>query len=166
MNEISVIVEQTQGLVSANFEEVKRQLYVQMDEYRGMVYTEDTVKSAKEDVATLRKVRKAIEDKRKEVKKAQMIPYEEFEAKAKELIQIIDDVINPISEQVETFEVKRKEERLAGIKTYFAEKSADVTGFISFEDIFIESMLNSSTTAKSIKETFDAAIESVRKCLS
>ena len=163
MNEISVIVEQTQGLVSANFEEVKRQLYVQMDEYRGMVYTEDTVKSAKEDVATLRKVRKAIEDERKEVKEAQMIPYEEFEAKAKELIQIIDDVINPISEQVETFEAKRKEERLAGIKTYFAEKSADVTGFISFEDIFIESMLNSSTTAKSIKETFDAAIESVRK---
>ena len=62
MNEISVIVEQTQGLVSANFEEVKRQLYVQMDEYRGMVYTEDSVKSAKEDVATLRKVRKAIEE--------------------------------------------------------------------------------------------------------
>lgn len=163
MNEISVIVEQTQGLVSANFEEVKRQLYVQMDEYRGMVYTEDSVKSAKEDVATLRKVRKAIEDKRKEVKKAQMIPYEEFETKAKELIQIIDDVINPISEQVEAFEVKRKEERLAGIKTYFAEKSADVSEFISFEDIFTDSMLNASTTAKSIKETFDAAIESVRK---
>ena len=69
MNEISVIVEQTQGLVTANFEEVKRQLYVQMDEYRGLVYTDESVKTAKDDVATLRKVRKAIEDKRKEVKR-------------------------------------------------------------------------------------------------
>jgi hypothetical protein len=163
MNEISVIVEQTQGLVTANFEEVKKQLYIQMDEYRNVVYTEDTAKSAKEDVANLRKVRKAIEDKRKEVKKAQMIPYEEFEQKAKELIQIIDDVINPISEQVSVFEEKRKQERLDGIKKYFSEKSADVSRFISFEDVFIDTMLNSTTTAKSIKQSFDNAIEVVAK---
>lgn len=163
MNEINVMVEQKTGLITANFEEVKNQLYVQMDAYRGLVYTDETVKSAKEDVATLRKVRKAIEDKRKEVKKAQMIPYEEFEAKAKELIQIIDDVINPISEQVETFEIKRKEERLAGIKTYFVEKASGFEKYISFDDIFTNSMLNASTTAKSIKETFDIAIENVKK---
>lgn len=163
MNEISVVVEQTTGLVTANFEEVKNQLYVQMDAYRNVVYTEETVKSAKEDVSMLRKVRKAIDDKRKEVKKAQMIPYEEFEQKAKELIQIIDDVINPISDQVETFEIKRKEERLAGIKKYFTEKVAGFEKYISFNDVFVDSMLNVSTTAKSIKETFDAAIENVKK---
>ena len=146
MNEISVIVEQTQGLVTANFEEVKRQLYVQMDKYRGLVYTDESVKTAKDDVATLRKVRKAIEDKRKEVKKAQMIPYEEFEQKAKELVQIIDDVINPISEQIEVFEIKRKQERLDGIKKYFSEISAGIEQFISFDDIFTDSMLNSTTT--------------------
>lgn len=163
MNEIIVSVEQKQGLVTANFEEVKNQLYVQMENYRGIVYTDETVNVAKSDIATLRKVRKAIEDKRKEVKKAQMIPYEEFEAKAKELVEIIDDVINPISEQVEAFEVKRKEERLAGIKTYFAEKITGFEKYISFNDVFTDSMLNVSTTAKSIKETFDNAIESIKK---
>lgn len=163
MNEIIVSVEQKQGLITANFEEVKNQLYIQMDNYRGIVYTDETVNVAKSDIATLRKVRKAIEDKRKEVKKAQMIPYEEFEAKAKELVEIIDDVINPISEQVEAFEVKRKEERLAGIKTYFAEKITGFEKYISFNDVFTDSMLNVSTTAKSIKETFDNAIESIKK---
>lgn len=163
MNEISVIVEQTQGLVTANFEEVKKQLYIQMDEYRGIIYTDDTIKSAKETVAMLRKVRKAIDDKRKEVKKAQMMPYEEFELKAKEMMQIIDDVINPTVEQVSIFEEKAKTDRLDGIKKYFSDKSADVIEFIKFEEVFTDSMLNVSTTAKSIKETFDSAIESVRK---
>lgn len=163
MNEISVVVEQTTGLVTANFEEVKKQLYLQMDEYRGIVYTDDTIKSAKETVAMLRKVKKAINDKCIEVKKVQMVTVDEFIAQAKEMMQIIDDVIDPTVEQVNDFETRRKEERLAGIKTYFSEKSADVMEFISFEDVFTDSMLNSSTTAKSIKETFDAAIESVRK---
>ena len=92
-----------------------------------------------------------------------MIPYEEFEQKAKELVQIIDDVINPISEQIEVFEIKRKQERLDGIKKYFSEISAGIEQFISFDDIFTDSMLNSTTTAKSIKETFDSAVENVKK---
>lgn len=163
MNEISVIVEQTRGIVTTNFEEIKRQLYIQMDEYRGIIYTEDTIKSAKETVAMLRKVKKAINDKRKEVKKEQMLSYEEFEIKIKEMEEIIDDVINPTVEQVSIFEEKAKTERLEGIKKYFSDKSADVIGFISFNDIFIDSMLNASTSAKSIKEKFDNAIESVRK---
>lgn len=163
MNEIIVSVEQTTGIVTANFEEVKNQLYVQMDAYRNVVYTEDTAKSAKDDVAMLRKVKKAIDDKRKEVKKAQMIPYEEFEKKAKELIEIIDDVINPITEQISVFEEKRKQERLDGMKKYFEEKAVGFEKYITFENVFTDSMLNVSTSAKSIKETFDSAIENVKK---
>lgn len=163
MNEISVVVEQTTGLVTANFEEVKKQLYLQMDEYRGIIYTDDTIKSAKETVAMLRKVKKAINDKCIEVKKVQMVTVDEFIAQAKEMMQIIDDVIDPTVEQVNDFEEKRKEERLAGIKTYFAEKVVGFEKYISFNDVFVDSMLNVSTTAKSIKETFDHAIESVVK---
>lgn len=163
MNEIIVSVEQKQGLVTANFEEVKNQLFIQMENYRGIVYTDETVNVAKSDIATLRKVRKAIEDKRKEVKKAQMIPYEEFEAKAKELVEIIDDVINPITEQISVFEEKRKQERLDGMKKYFSDSITGLEKYISFDDIFTNSMLNVSTSAKSIKETFDAAIENCKK---
>ena len=163
MQEIIVTVEQTPGIIQTNFKEVKNQLYLQMDAYRNLTYTVDTVKSAKEDIAMLNKIRKAIEDKRKEIKKAQMLTYDEYAKMSDELIEIIDDVINPIKEQTSVFESKRKKERLVGIKSYFVEKVTGFEKYITFENVFTDSMLNSSTTAKSIKETFDAAIESVKK---
>ena len=163
MNEIIVKVEQTPGIINANFEEVKRQLYLQMDQYRGMIYTEETVKTAKEDISMLNKVRKAIEDRRKEIKKAQMVTYEEYAKMSDELIGIIDDVINPIKEQTSVFEEKRRKERLDEIKKYFSEAVTGFEKYISFDDIFTDSMLNVSTSAKSIKETFDAAIENCKK---
>lgn len=41
-----------------------------MSAYTDVVYTEDTMKAAKDDRATLNKFKKVIEDRRKEVKKS------------------------------------------------------------------------------------------------
>lgn len=163
MQELSVVVEQKQGLVTANFEEVKSQLYLAISEYRGLTYTEETAVQAKADISTLRKLRKAIDDKRKEVKKAQMIPYEEFEKKAKELVAIIDEAINPIEEQISEFETNRKAERKEGILKYFNSTSELVADYADFNFVFNEKMLNVSTTQKSIKESIDTYVDSVKR---
>ena len=60
-------------------------------------------------------MKKAIDDKRKEVKNQYMIPYNDFEGKAKELMQIIDQPIGLISQQITEMEERRKAEKKAKI---------------------------------------------------
>jgi hypothetical protein len=163
MQELQVVVEQKSAIISANFEELKTQLHTALEEYKGLTYTEDTVAIARTDVANLRKLVKAIEEKRKEVKKAHMIPYEEFEDKAKELVKIINDTIEPIEKQIADYSEKKKEEKKAKIKEYFDSVIGDIT-FLSFDDVFNPKWIsNVSTSMKSIKEEIYARIEHVKE---
>lgn len=68
MNELQVNVTQKPGAVQWNFEELVNALQAQMQQYEAMVYTEDTVKDAKADVAALRKLRSEVESRRKEIR--------------------------------------------------------------------------------------------------
>lgn len=74
--------------IEFNFEQLKQELTDKAEQYKGLVYTDDQVQDAKKDVAALRKFTKALSDERIKVKKECMKPYEEFEAKIKELSAI------------------------------------------------------------------------------
>ena len=97
MNEISVNVKQEPGKVTWNFEEIKTNLEAALAEYTSMVYDDDSIKSAKTDVATLRALAKTIEDRRKEVKEKCLEPYGVIEKQAKELVALIDKPIAAIN---------------------------------------------------------------------
>lgn len=113
MAELTVQVKQKVGNIQFNYEEIKETLAAQMDLYKDAQFSEDTKKDAKKEVAALRNMKKAIDEKRKEVKKQCLVPYEDFEAKCKELQGLIDQPINLISCQITAFEEKRiyKKER-------------------------------------------------------
>lgn len=65
-----VSVEQTNGILNiSNFDDIKENVQASMNLYKTMVFTEDTLIEAKSTVATLRKLSKCLDDKRKEVKK-------------------------------------------------------------------------------------------------
>lgn len=162
MQELQVIVNQSNAVISANFEELKEQLNTALEEYKDLVYTDETITIARTDVANLRKFVKAVDDKRKEVKKAHMIPYEEFESKAKELVKIINDTIEPIEKQISEYSEKKKLEKKEAIKEYFNSVATDVP-FLAFEDVFNSKWIsNMSTSMKSIKSEIDAKIEQVK----
>lgn len=94
MKEMIVSVEQTEGIVNiSNFEEIKANVQASMELYKSMTFTEDTLSEARSTVATLRKLSKHLDDKRKDVKKKCMMPYEEFENKINELQNIIAEPI-------------------------------------------------------------------------
>ena len=107
--ELQVLVEQEVGVISWNFDQLKAALAEKMKEYDGLVYTEDNVKAAKTDIAALRKIKKAISDKRIEIKKKCLEPYEVFEAQAGELTELIDKPINKIDVQLNEYEKIRRE---------------------------------------------------------
>lgn len=122
MNEISVNVKQEPGKITWNFEEIKTNLEAALAEYTGMVYDDDSIKSAKTDVATLRALAKTIEDRRKEVKEKCLEPYGVIEKQAKELVALMIKPIAAINTQVQDYEKRRKEKARAEIDAYWKQK--------------------------------------------
>lgn len=163
MNEISVNVQQQNGTVSFNFNEIKERLTAEMSLYKGIVFTESTKKEAKETVAELRKLKKAVDDKRKQVKTSFMQPYTDFETKVKELNTLIDEPILFIGKQVDEFERKRIEERKALIREIYESQIADFREFLPLEKIYNNKWENTTTTKKAITEEIAARISDVKK---
>ena len=103
MNELQVIVRQTPGVITWNYEDLRAALKAQMDEYKSIVYTDDNVDDARKDVAKLRALRKAVNDRKIEIKNNCLEPYKIIEAQAKELMGLIDEPIELISQNVLKF---------------------------------------------------------------
>ena len=60
MDELTILTRQEPGIAEFNnFEEIKDYLDARLEVYRNLVYSEDSLKTAKEDKATLNKLRKA-----------------------------------------------------------------------------------------------------------
>lgn len=133
-----------------NHEEIKKEVAEKVSYYKGLVYTEDQVKDAKADRATLNKFVKALEDKRKEIKKQCLEPYDKFEAEMKEVLAIVNEPIGLIDSQIKGFEEEQKAKKLEAVKQAFAD--AGFQNFVKFDQIFDSKWLNKSTSMSSIKD--------------
>lgn len=105
--------------VEFNVEELKSELTEKLAYYENLVVTEDAVRDAKSDKAKLNKLRTAIDTKRKEVKKACLAPYEEFERQCRDILDMIDRPINSIDQQIKVFEQKELDAKYQEIKSHF-----------------------------------------------
>ena len=101
----------TPGLISWNHEEIKKEVAERVEKYKTLVYTDEQIGEAKKDVAELRKFTKALEDKRKEIKKECLAPYETFEKQVKEIIAVVNEPIELINTQVREFDEKQKSDK-------------------------------------------------------
>lgn len=128
--------------ISFNADEIKTELAQRLEKYNGLVYSEENIKEAKVDRATLNKFKTAIEDKRKEMKKACLAPYESFEVKIKEITGMIDKPILAIDTQVKNFEQIKQEEKLVGIKTFYADRVGDLAKLVPFDKIYNPKWMN------------------------
>lgn len=114
-----LIVKQHAGEIEFDFAQIKSEVARIAENYEGLVVTESEIKGAKSDLATLRKMKKEIDDRRKEVKAVFMKPYEDFEKKVKEIQSIIDKPILEIDDQLKAFEAKRVEEKQSHIRELY-----------------------------------------------
>ena len=136
MNELTLNVKQNPGVIELNFDEIEKALDAKLAEYKGAVFTEESKSIAKSEVANLRKLKKDFEDARKGVKKEWMKPYEDFEAKMKNLTEKIDEPICLIDSQLKDFERKRREERREKIKEIYQEIIGDMEEYCDLGRIY------------------------------
>ena len=168
MQEINLLVEQKNGSIETNSEEIKAALAAKMEEYKGMVFTAESQPEAKRTVASLRKLKKAMNDRRIEIKKTFMAPYTNFEAQVKELDKLIDEPIDFISGQIEEFERRRVEAKKAMICEIYTGIMAEhgtVMEYLPLDRIYDSRWENSTTTQKAITEAITAHVEHVEKDL-
>lgn len=163
MENTEIRVIQNAGTINFNFEEIRDKLSAEMAHYKGMLFTEETKKEAKETVADLRKLKKDLNSKRIEIKKAYMLPYDEFEAKVKELDALIDEPIAFINDQIEDFERKRIEERKQLIRQIYEENISDMADFLPPQVIYDTKWENATTSKKAIKDAIVGRVESAKK---
>ena len=139
-------------VIDFNFLELKQEITERASAYMNLVYTEDQIKDAKKDRAALNKFVKALSDERIKVKKECMKPYEDFEAKIKELDGIVSKAIKNIDDQLKGYEEHEKAEKLEKIKELW--ESIEHPAEMTFEHVFKEKFLNKSCTMGTITQYF------------
>lgn len=136
--------------ISFNYEELKAELTEKVAFYEALVYTDDQVKEAKVDRATLNKLKKTLNDERIRREKEYMQPFNEFKAQVNEIIGIIDKPIAVIDKQVKEFEDQKKANKQNAIEELFA--TIGFQNFVTLEKIWDPKWLNASVSMKSIEE--------------
>lgn len=150
-------------VISFNYEELKTEITARVEKYTNLVYTEDQIKEAKSDLASLRKFTKALSDERIKVKKECLKPYEDFEAKIKELSAIVDKGIVNIDNQVKNYDEAKKEEKRAAIVELF--EMIGHPEWLTLEQIFNERWLNASVRMSVVQNEIDVRLTEISKDL-
>ncbi|MBA1394356.1 DUF1351 domain-containing protein, partial [Lactobacillus sp. XV13L] len=98
-------------LTISNYDVLKQQLDETLQDFNGLVVTEDNLKSVKQTKTALNKLKQQLDDKRKKVKREYDLPYKEFKQDVDGLINQVNQVFEPIDKGIKELEAKQREER-------------------------------------------------------
>jgi hypothetical protein len=138
--------------IEFNFDELKKGLQDRLEKYKGLVYSDETIKDAKEDRATLNKFTAALSAKRIEIKKRCLQPYNDFEAKIKELDGMVQEPLQAIDGQVKKYEQAKKDEKHIAIKDFWDSYDSPVKALVQFAAVFDPKWLNVGTSMKQVED--------------
>jgi hypothetical protein len=147
--------------IEANFEEMRVYLSEMMEPYMSLKVTD--VAAAKSARAYCNRVEKSLEDSRRMVKKLYQQPLAEFENKVKALTAICKSASVAIDTQIKEIENAEKEAKLAEIREYFLEASADIEAYITWERIYNPKWENKTCDPVKCKADIDEAVQIVKE---
>ena len=149
-------------VIKWNKEELEAAVRQKIASYENVVYTEDNMKQAKADRAELNKLTKAIEERRKKVKKIINEPYSIFEAELKEILALIQEPVGISDRQVKAFEDQQKDEKKKSIRKSYDEVIGDLAEVLPFEKVFESRYLNQTYKLATAQADVKAKVEKVR----
>lgn len=144
-------------VIAINFEELKKALSETMQQYKGIIVTDESLSACKAEQKQLAGIRNKIDSYRKEKKKELSKPITDFENQCKELIILVENAEKPIKEGISVFDDKKREEKRQkaleliqesiqthGLKQKFADKLT-----------VLDKYMNLSASVKSIKDDIE-----------
>jgi len=139
--------------IEFNKDELKAELSAYLENYQGMIVTDDSLPQAKSVRATVNKVCAAINDEKKRIKKLLNDPVMRFEADVKELLTMCESVSNAIDTQIKAFEEATKAAKKAALAEVFASATASISQYAEFEEVFDPRWLNATFDAAEAEKT-------------
>ena len=142
-----------------NNEELKAEIAKAVEDYQNLVVTPETEKDCKDTRAKLNKLRTAIEDTRKEMKRRVNEPYAIFEKQVKEVEAPIDQAMQNLDKQLAEIKVMRQEAKRKQIKEAYEKGIAPE--WLKLEQIWDEKWLNVSVSMNDIIKSIDEKISHI-----
>lgn len=116
MNELELVIKNyTPAIIEINIEEVDKFMESTKEKYSNIVVTEDGIKEAEKDRATLNKLEKGIAEVRKTIDKKAKEQIEPIINKLKIAEKETKELSNNLNEQIRAFEEKQWQEKLENI---------------------------------------------------
>ncbi len=137
--------------IEFNYEDLKAELTERVAEYKTVVYTEDTIKQAKQDRSNLNRLDKALNDERIRLEKEYMAPFADFKAKVTELCGIVKEASRCIDKQVKEYEELQKEEKTKEIYQVINDGIRTEYPWLDLSQIWNAKWLNVSYSMKQIR---------------
>lgn len=159
--ENQIVVMRQAPIIEEHLVDVKNEVIAKTEFAKSLICTVDSLKKVKETRAELNKDFAYLESVRKEIKRAILSPYEEFERKYKEYIATpYKQADSDLKAKIAEVEDGIKQQREAEVIAYFDEyKAARHVPFIRFADSGITVGLSGSK--KSLKEQAAAFVDKV-----
>ncbi len=142
-----------------NYEELKAGLIKATEDYKGLVYTDANIKDAKKDIASLRKLKDALNNERIRLQKEYLAPFAEFKKQVDELIALVDEPVKAIDAQVREYTNQKIKEKAEAIEALITEK-AFPEGY-NIGPVRNPKWMNASYSLKKISEELDAAKDKI-----
>lgn len=162
MSPFDIIIEQKPAEIYFNVDDIKAAVADEMEQYKNASFTEESKGIAKSTVASLRAKKKEIDDRRKEIKRIYMKPYDAFDAQVKDILKLIDEPIALIDSQVKAFDEKRRQDRREMIHKIYQEVDPDIREYMPLESIYDHRWENAAASAKSIRTAISAAAQGTK----
>lgn len=145
-----------------NYEALKEAVQAYADRYKGLTITEATFKEAKDTRTELRKVMKALNKKRIDIKKEAAEPILKFEAQVKSLVEIIDATRSEIDKGVKELEEQQRQAKLVHVQSLIDEMAPNYE--VDANEVEIKSSwLNKSTTDKKIIDEIAGTMRDINR---
>lgn len=154
--ELRIVPYQIPEKIEFNYEEIIQEIEPVVNEKASIYYSDEDIPVAKKDRAKFNTFKKAINDERIRMKKEYMKPFEEFEAKVKDINTLADKAVIAIDKQIKEYEDNQKREKLDKIKALWTQMA--VPEGLTMDKVYEERMLNTSFSMKKVETCFELAI--------
>ena len=159
-NELVLITEGIPGIVTfQNFEKVKEYLRKGLADYCDVVYSADNMGEAKQDLKTLKGVKKKLEAKKKELQTQYNKPYIDVEQQINELIKMVKEPLDIVDKFIKDTEKAAKRQE---ILDYAAESTKSLGEFsekvLASQAFFNERWLNTTYKTKDWHSDIDSIV--------
>ena len=158
------IVVENEGLNGvSNYEPLKAWALETAKKYKSIVVTDESIRSAKQDIADLRNLAKKISDYRIALKKEHERKIEKTITQCIELTQILTDAASSMDVQVKEIEDGLKQAKKREIEEYFNEVAGTTAIVLPFEKVYNPKWMNKGEKIEDIKSSLKETVETIKK---